>query len=156
MRASAVHRGVTSPLLALGLLLAGVPTALAQGAAPVSRAQEPTSPGTVQIATEPPRRQRRPLLDPSKRELRQARGLLAGGIVLTTLCAAGFGLATYTVVKAGERLQGSAGANTFTFGGAMLACTFMSIAGIGLGASRLRALRRSGRVAWTGGLGLRF
>lgn len=156
MRDFAVHRGVTASLLALGLILADMPTALAQGAAPVRGAQEPASPETVRIATEPPRHPRRPLLDPSQRELRQARGFLAGGIVLTTLCAVGFGLVTYTAVKAGDRLQGAAGANTFTAGGAMLACTLMSIAGIGIGARRLRALRTSGRIAWTGGLGLRF
>jgi hypothetical protein len=39
---------------------------------------------------------------------------------------------------------------------ALLSCTLLSIAGIGAGAARLRALRSSGRVAWTGGLGLRF
>lgn len=156
MRDIVAHRGFTAPLLALALILADMQTALAQEPAPDGRAEGPASPETVQIASEGPRRPRRPPLDPAKRELRQARGLLAGGIVLTTLCAAGFGLFTYTVVDAGERLQGSAGAKVISAGGALLSCTLVSIAGIGVGASRLRALKSSGRVAWTGGFGLRF
>jgi hypothetical protein len=151
-----VHRGVTAPLLALGLIVAEVPTALAQAPAPVARAEGPASPGDVQIATEPPRRPRRPLLDPGKRELRQARGLLAGGIVLTTLCGVGFGLVSYVIVDRWNRLYGVSGSNTLGAAGTLLGCTVLSIGGISVGATRLKKLRSSGGVAWTGGLGFRF
>jgi len=151
----AAARGFTA-LLVLALGLADTPTALAQAAAPAGRVEGPASPGTVQIATEKPRRAPRPPVDPATRELRQARGILAGGIVLTALCGVGFGLATYAVVDAGKRLTGASGDRTLGAAAGLFACTLVSIAGIGVGASQLRTLRRDGRVAWTGGLGLRF
>lgn len=139
------------------MLLVDAPQALAQAPAPAERVEGPASAGELQLATEGPgRRRRRVPVDPATRERRQARGILAGGIVLTTLCAAGFGLFTYAVVDAGDRLSGARGARTLAAGGALLACTLASIAGIGVGAHRLRVLRRSGPVAWTGGLGFRF
>lgn len=156
MRDFAVHRSFTATLLALGLVLADTPTALAQEPAPAGQVEGPLPPGTVQIATEKPRRPRRPPVDPATRELRQARGILAGGIVLTALCGVGFGLVIYAVVDGGERLKEPAKARAIAAGGALLSCTLVSIAGIGVGASRLRALKGSGRVAWTGGFGLRF
>lgn len=148
---------ILGPILALGVLVGDMPTALAQAPASAGQLEGPASPGTMQIATEEPRRRRqRPPVDPTTRELRLARGLLAGGIVLTTICSAGFGLFTYAVVDARGKLSGPAGARTVAAGGALLTCTLASIAGIGIGASRLRALRRSGRIVWTGGLGFRF
>lgn len=147
MRVSPAHRGFTRSLLALGLGLADVPTALAQG---------PAAPGSMQLATGKQRRPRRPPLDPATRELRQARGILAGGVVFTALCGVGFGLATYAVADRWERLSGASGERSVAAIGVLFACTVVSIAGIGIGASRLRAVKRSGRVAWTGGLGLRF
>jgi len=137
----AVYR-FTGPLLALALSLADTP-ALAQ-------------PGTAQLATGRSRRAPRPPVDPATRELRQARGILVGGIVLTTLCGVGFGLATYSAVDRWERLTGASGERSVAAVGVLFACTLVSIAGIGIGASRLRTIKRSGRVAWTGGLGLRF
>lgn len=131
----------TAGLLALTLTLAPAPA--------------PASPGAAQLAASPTRPPR-PALDPAARALRQARGILAGGIILTTLCGVGFGLFTWAVVDAGDRLSGHAGARTVSAGGALLACTVASIAGIGVGAHRLRAVRGPRRVAWTGGLGLRF
>lgn len=126
--------------LVLALVLAG---------APVARAQAPAA----QLATSP--RRQRPPIDPHTRELRQARGLLAGGILFTALCGVGFGLVTWVVVDRGARLSGRSGDRVFAGGGAMFACTVASIAGIGIGAHKLRALQGR-RVAWTGGLGLRF
>jgi hypothetical protein len=143
-------------LLALGLTLADTPTALAQEPAPVAQVEEPSPPETLQLASKGPRRPRRPPLGPEARKLRQTRGLLAGGIVFTALCGAGFGLFVYTVVDAGKRLQGSSGDRVVAAGGAMLACTFLSVAAIGVSSHRLRALNGSGRVAWTGGFGFRF
>ena len=156
VREFVVHRGVTASLLALGLIVADIPDARAQQPAPAAQLEGPSSPGTVQIATEKPRRQRRPLLDPAKRELRSARGILAGGIIFTTACGVGFGVWTYALAERFGRLQGASGDRMLGAGLALLACTVVSVAAIGLGGSRLRALRGSGRVAWTGGLGLRF
>ena len=136
--------------------LANTPTALAQGPAPTARVEGPSSPGSMQLATEGPRRPRRPPLDPATRELRQTRGILAGGIVFTALCGVGFGLFTAVLVRSGARLTGQSGDRTLAAGGVMLVCTIASIAAVGVGASRLRALKSPGRVAWTGGLGLRF
>ena len=140
-----------TPLLILGLIVADMPTARAQPAAQVEGPASPT-----QIAVETPRRPRRPPLDPAARELRQTRGTLAGGIVLATLCAAGFGLFTYAVIDKGWRLQGASGSRVFSAGGAMLGCTVLSVAALGVSGKRLRALKHPGRVAWTGGFGLRF
>lgn len=140
---TAARRGL-APLLGVGLVVADVPTALAQATL------LPPRPGALQRAVGQPRR------PPVNRELRQARGILAGGVALTTICAAGFGVFVYVVADRGGKLYGAAGDRTFAFGGAMLACTLMAVAGIGVGASRVRALRRGGRVAWTGGFGLRF
>ena len=142
-------------MLALALGLADVPTALAQAPAPGGQVEGPAPPGTLQIATERPRRAPRPPVDPATRQLRQARGTLAGGVVLTALCGAGFGLATYSVVDRWERLTGASGDRAVAAVGVLFACTVVAIAGIGIGASQLRTIRRS-RVAWTGGLGLRF
>lgn len=75
--------------------------------------------------------------------------------MLTALCGAGFGLATYSVVDRWERLTGASGDRAVAAVGVLFACTVVAIAGIGIGASQLRTIRRS-RVAWTGGLGLRF
>jgi hypothetical protein len=137
----AARRGLTM-LLALGLGLADPPTA---------RAQEPT-----QLAVGRPRRPPRPPLDPAARELRQTRGMLAGGIVLTALCGAGFGLFTAAVASDSVRWYGASGDRALAFGGVMLGCTLMSIAAIGVSGRRLHTLKRGGRVAWSGGLGLRF
>lgn len=139
-------------------LLAAVVVALADPPAANAEppAAAPASPGTLQLATEAPKRRRRPPLDPAARQLRQARGLLAGGIVLTTLCSVGFGLSVAAAVDRGDRLTGSSGDRIVAGAGIMLACTLVSIAGIGVGAHKLRALRSSGRIAWSGGLGFRF
>jgi hypothetical protein len=147
------HRGFIGFVVAASL--AGTPVR-AQVPASAGQVEGPASPGTAQIATEPPRRARRLPVDPATRELREARGLLAGGIILTALCGAGFGLATYSVVDRWERLTGSSGDRAVAAVGVLFACTVVSIGGIAVGASKLRKIRRSGRVAWTGGLGLRF
>lgn len=173
------RRRVTGPLVAIGLIFADTPGALAQEPAPAAPAAAPSTPEavpiapgqpappgtvqiatdrpppleTVQIATEKPRRPRRPPVDPATRELRQTRGMLAGGVVLTALCGVGFGLVVYVVADSGAKLQGASGGRVIGAGGAMLACTALSIAAIGVGASRLRARKR---VAWAGGLGLHF
>lgn len=115
----------------------------------------PPAPAAVQLATAPPRRTRPPL-DPAALQLRQARGILAGGVVLTAVCGVGFGLATWAAVDARDRLSGASGGRVIAAAGVLLACTVASIAGIGVGAHRLRALRPTRRVAWSGGLGLRF
>lgn len=109
---------------------------------------------TVQIAAEKPRRPRRPPLPPAKRELRQARGLLAGGIILATLCSAGFGFITYALIAGRDRFNDRSRSGAYTMLGATFSCTLASAAGIGVGARKLRSLK--GRVAWTGGLGLQF
>lgn len=145
----------TASLLTIGLLAADPPVAAPQEPAPAAQVEGPAPPETMQIATEEPRRRRRPPLDPATRELRQTRGILAGGIVLTALCGAGFGLAVYAIVDAGKKLQGASGSRVFGAAGAMLACTAVSIAAIGVSSKRLRA-RRGARVAWAGGLGLHF
>lgn len=147
------HRGFIGFFVAASL--AGTP-ARAQVPAAAGQVEGPASPGTAQIATEPPRRARRPPVDPATRELRQARGILAGGIVLTALCGVGFGLATYSAIDRWERLTGASGDRAVAAVGVMFVCTVVAIGGIGMGASKLRTIRRSGRVAWTGGLGLRF
>lgn len=133
-------------------LVLGMALALAPAAA---RAQAPRAegPAPAQLARAGPRP--RPPVDPYTRELREARGILAGGIILTGVCGVGFGAFTYVVIHGGCRLSGSAGGRVLAAGGAMLACTLASVAGIAFGAHRLRGLRR-GRVAWTGGLGIRF
>lgn len=115
----------------------------------------PPAPPAVQLATSPPRRARPPL-DPAARQLRQARGILAGGVVLTAVCGVGFGLATWAAVDARDRLEGASGGRVIAAAGVLFACTVAAIAGIGVGARRLHALRPARRVAWTGGLGLRF
>ena len=63
-------------------------------------------------------------------------------------------LDTYVVIHGGSRLSGPSGGRVLAAGGAMLACTLASVAGIAVGAHRLRRLR-GGHVAWTGGLGFR-
>jgi len=156
MRDSVVHRGFTAPLLALGLILADTPTAFAQAPVPAEQVEGRASSGTVQIATEKPRRPRRPPPDPATRELRQARGILAGGIVLTALCGVGFGLVTYALIAENERFKEPGRGRALAGGVTLFACTLASIAGIGVGGKRLRALKSSGRAAWTGGLGLHF
>lgn len=153
MRGGVAHRGC---MVVVALSLAGTTTARAQVPAPAGRVEGPASPGTAQIATEPPRRARRPPVDPATRELRQARGILAGSIVLTGLCGVGFGLATYSAIDRWERLTGASGDRAVAAVGVMFVCTVVSIGGIAMGASRLRTIKRSGRVAWAGGLGLRF
>lgn len=122
-----------------------------------ARAPEGPSAPPTQLAVEGARaRARRPPLDPAARELRTARGVLAGGIVLTTLCGVGLGLLTYAVVADWGRLHGSRGAPLVRAGVALTSCTLVSIGGIAYGGRRVRALRRGRSVAWTGGLGLRF
>ncbi len=153
---SGQHGGVTAPLLALGLILAQTPTARAQEPAPAAQVEEPSTPGTAQIATGRPSRPRRPPLDPTTLDLRQTRGILAGGIVLTALCGAGFGLLMYAVVDTRGQLKDQAEGRAVGAGVGLLSCTFLSIAAIGVASKRLRTLKSSGRVAWTGGLGLRF
>ncbi len=154
MRDCAAYRGFMAPLLVLGSLVGDMPTARAQQPAPAAQFEGPASP--ARIAVEAPRRPRRPPLDPAARELRQTRGMLAGGIALTTLCSVGFGLVTYVVVDRWGSLHGASGSRTFAAGGAMLACMVVSIAAIGVSGKRLRALERPRRVAWAGGSGLRF
>lgn len=156
MRDSVVHPRFTAPLLALGLILADTPKALAQEPTPAAQVEGPASPGTVQLATEGPRRPRRPRLDPAQRELRQARGIFAGGIVLTALCGVGFGVITYVLVAEHEKFTNPGMSRASTGAGALFACTLTSVAGIGVGAERLRALRAGGRVAWAGRFGLQF
>lgn len=153
MRDSSVHRGTTA-LLALGLIFADVPTALAREPVP-SRFAGTASYPTLQLAGGTSRRNR-VSVDPETRKLRQTRGLLAGGIVLTALCGAGFGLSTYAAVHAGDRLHGLRGDNIIKMLGVSLACTVLAIGAVGASARRLHTLRGARRVAWTGGLGLRF
>jgi hypothetical protein len=150
-----LRAGVVSPLV-LGLSLADVPAALAQAPPPVARAEDLPVQPQAQLAVEAPRRPRRAPLDPATRELRQARGILAGGVVLTALCGVGLGALTYAAVAAGDRWTDRQQGGAITAGVALASCTLIAIAGIGVGASRVRALRSAGRVAWTGGLGLRF
>ncbi len=133
------------------LLSAALGLAPAPASAQAPRAEGP-APG-AQLARSGLRT--RPPVDPYTRELREARGILAGGIILTTVCAAGFGAFTYVVIHGGSRLSGPSGGRVLAAGGAMLACTLASVAGIAVGAHRLRRLR-GGHVAWTGGLGFRF
>lgn len=145
--------------LTLGLLLADMPTAHAQAPAPAPAGQvegPAPAPAPVQLATQAPRRPRRPPLDPAARELRTARGILAGGIVFTALCSAGFVAWTVAIARIDRPIQGAGADRLILAGPILLGCTIASVAGIGVGARRVRALRSSGRVAWTGGLGLRF
>lgn len=148
MRASFTPR--IAAIVALVALVGAAPVASARAHA--ASIEGPTAAPT-QLAVAG---RRRPPVDPHTRELRTARGILAGGIVLTAVCGAGFGLFTYAVVDDGARLSGSRGARVLSAGAALLSCTLLSIAGIAYGGGRVRALRRGGRVAWSPGRGLRF
>ena len=55
----------------------------------------------------------------------------------------GFGLATYAIAASFDKLYGAAGSRTIAAAGALFACTVVSLGGIGVGATRLRTLKRS-------------